>query len=95
MVECICNSCKNLKGLIDDEKGAVEKYECEFGFPSDVCADCEAGECELTCANYVCDDEQDESRVVKCKACGRELNQECGDSDDSEVYCIDCYLKNI
>lgn len=94
MSECICNSCKNLKGIIDDN-GLTEEYECEFGFPSDDCSDCEKNECELTCNHYICDDEQDESRIVKCKGCAKEIEQVSGDDDDGDVYCFDCYLKNL
>lgn len=94
MTECICSSCKNLKGVMD-ENSAVEEYECEFGFPSDECSDCESGECELSCSQYVCDDEQDECRVLKCSACGRKLTQVCGDAEEGEVYCVECYLKKM
>lgn len=94
MSECICNGCKNLKSIID-ENGAAEQSECEFGFPSDICTDCEDTECELVCGHYICDDEPDKIRVLICKACGKELKQVCSSTEEGEVFCIDCYLKNI
>ena len=94
MAECICSSCRNLKGIMNEE-GAVEEYDCEFGFPSDECFSCETGECGLACSHFLCDDGQEEPKVLKCKACGRELSQVCSDDGEGEVYCLDCYLKNM
>lgn len=92
MNECICNSCRNLKGVVGGE-GEVRDYECEFGFPSDKCTDCEGEGCEETCSHYVCDEGEDPVRVVTCCKCGRELKQVMDDVD-GEVYCFDCYLGN-
>ncbi|WHH59304.1 hypothetical protein [Petroclostridium sp. X23] len=94
MGECICNNCKNLKGIID-ENGMVEQYECEFGFPSDSCSDCEDDGCDLTCEHYICDGEQEHPVIVKCTMCGKDLEQVSSDDEGGEVYCFDCYLKNI
>jgi hypothetical protein len=95
MGECICSSCKNLKGIVDD-MGAVEQYECEHGFPSDECSDCENGECELTCDCCACEsEEQVTTRIVKCKTCGKALEQVCSNTEEGTVQCIDCYLKSI
>ncbi|MDP4094526.1 MAG: hypothetical protein Q8920_14345 [Bacillota bacterium] len=94
MGECICSNCKNLKGIINEE-GAVEEYECKFGFPSENCADCEAGECDITCGNFIADDEEIVTTELKCHGCGKAIQQVCGNNEDGEVYCIDCYLKNM
>ena len=93
MSECICNTCKNLKGIMD-ESGAVGQYECEFGFPSDICVECSGEECEVSCVNYV-NDELEIPVKVKCAGCGRELEQVCSDGSDGGVFCISCYLKGI
>lgn len=92
MSECICSSCRNLKGIVD-ENGAVETFECVYGYPSEGCNDCETGECELTCSNYIDDTEQAELVMVKCATCGKELHQVCGNDEEGSVQCIDCYLK--
>lgn len=92
MRECICNSCRNLKGIID-ENGAVEAYECSYGYPSDDCNTCETGECELTCTNYINDENEQEMVVVRCATCGRELHKMCSDDEEGRYQCIDCFLK--
>lgn len=92
MSECICNTCKNLKGIVNEE-GNVEEYHCEFGFPSDSCADCQVEECDVQCDWYVCDDEQENVVVVKCQGCGKELKQVCSDTQEGDVYCLDCFMK--
>ena len=92
MSECICSSCRNLKGAVD-ENGVVEIFECVYGYPSESCKECETGECELTCANYINDEEQAEPVVVHCAVCGRELQQVCGNDEEGSVQCIDCFLK--
>ncbi len=93
MSECICNNCKNLKGVMDDS-GAVEEYECEFGFPSEKCSECGGDECGLGCLNFIIDEDEDILVSVKCSACGRELSQAGGDNSGGKVYCIDCYLRH-
>lgn len=93
MVECICSSCRNLKGIIDDS-GEVAEFQCKFGFPSEQCANCQDEACEETCAHYLSDEEITEMMTVKCKKCGKELSQACSDDDDGEVYCINCFLDN-
>lgn len=95
MKECICSTCRNLKGMIG-ENGSVEEYVCEFGYPSEeACCECETEECDLTCSHYLCDEEQTETRILFCKACGKELRQVCSDVEEGDVFCMDCYLKNI
>jgi hypothetical protein len=94
MKECICSSCANLKGVIN-ENGAVEEYECEFGYPDDACLSCEVDECEYTCNHFRPDDETIEPTKINCSKCGKELTQASGDDDDGEVFCIDCYLKQM
>ena len=91
MKECICNSCRNLMGMVGDS-GAVGQYECEFGFPSEECSACDGDDCDLTCEKYIPDSEEETPAKVRCKVCGRELEQICGDSGDGEIYCIDCFL---
>ena len=92
MSECICNSCKNLKGIIDDS-GAVEEYECEFGFPSEKCSECDGEGCDLFCTHFVIEDDEEIFVSVKCAVCGRELSQAGNDNGDGKIYCIDCYLE--
>ena len=92
MHECICSSCRNLKGVID-ENGAVEIFECAYGYPSESCNTCETGECEFTCSNYVSDEEEAELVTVHCGCCGKELQQVCGNNEEGSVLCIDCFLK--
>lgn len=95
MGECVCNNCRNLIGQ-PNEEGAVERYECEYGFPSEGCSECSGEEsCEVTCSHYICDDEQDEIRLLACKGCGKELRQACSDAGDGDVYCMECYLKRM
>jgi hypothetical protein len=91
MSECICNSCKNLKVIID-ENGITEEYECEYGFPSEKCTSCEQGECDLTCDKYISDDEEDIIILTKCKKCGKELKHVCSSNEDGNVYCFTCFL---
>jgi hypothetical protein len=92
MSECICSSCRNLRGIMDED-GAVEIFECAYGFPSESCNTCETGECELTCGGYINDEEQVEPVIVHCSICGRELQQLCGNDEEGRVQCIDCFLK--
>ncbi|HOM03042.1 MAG TPA: hypothetical protein PLH43_09470 [Acetivibrio sp.] len=93
MAECICNGCRNLKRLIDDE--GKETYECSFGFPSDKCEECDEEECDIVCDNYEEDSDEADYILVTCKDCGRELKKMYNDSNEpeGEVFCIDCYLK--
>ncbi len=96
MSECICNSCKNLKSIINendsDENGIAEEYECEYGLPSERCSDCEEEACELTCEHYINEGEEDEFIISKCISCGKELKTASGNNEDGEVYCVTCYL---
>ena len=92
MCECICSSCRNLKGLTD-ENGAVEIFECVYGYPSEDCNDCESGECELSCDHYISDEVQDEHIMVHCIICGKELHQVCSNDEEGNIQCIDCFLK--
>lgn len=96
MQVCICSNCKNLKSVVDEqdiEKNGITEV-CEFGFPSDLCLTCEADECELTCENYI-EDQEDEINqfvMVKCTKCGQEVKHMTNNNDNSEVYCVTCYL---
>lgn len=96
MGECICNSCRNLKAVIN-EKGDLEDYECSFGFPSDECTSCEFDtedcNCGLACSNYISDDDNDVPVIQHCKGCGKELRQVCDEGREGDVFCFDCYLK--
>lgn len=92
MDECICNTCKNLKGVVND-LGAVEDYECEYGFPAEDCSDCPDTGCGLACVNYLQDDGQEEIILLKCKTCGKELKQIGNGGAEGDVYCVDCFLK--
>lgn len=92
MGECICNSCMNLKKLVNEEANQVD-YICEFGFPSENCEDCEGEECNVTeCSHYIEDKEVEIVRKVHCKSCGMELQQMYAYEGDGEVFCINCYL---
>jgi hypothetical protein len=93
MRECICNSCVNLEGVID-ENGAVSTYECIYGYPSEKCDTCETGECELMCSHYVEDTGADDPVIVHCSVCGRELSQHYNNDDEGEIKCIECFLKD-
>ncbi len=94
MSECICNSCKNLKRLVNEEANQID-YVCKFGFPSEECKDCEGEECNITeCSHYIEDKEDETVRKVQCKGCGKELQQMCEDEVDGEVFCINCYLNS-
>ena len=93
MEECICNNCKNLKGIID-ETGAINQFECEHGFPSENCSDCEDETiCEITCDFYINEDEVSQPVTLKCMTCGKELKQVCSNSEEGNVQCIECFLK--
>jgi len=92
MSDCICSSCRNLKGIID-ENGAVEVYECVYGYPSEKCDSCESGECELSCANYINDENEEGMVVVRCATCGRELHKMYSDKEEGRYQCIECFLK--
>ena len=94
MGECVCGSCRNLKG-VTDENGAVEIFECVYGYPAEDCDTCETGECELACDHYISDEEQGELFVVQCANCGKELHQVCNNDENGKVHCIDCYLLNF
>ncbi len=91
MIECICSSCTNLKGIIN-ENGGILEYECEFGYPDDACLSCEADGCDLTCSNYKSDEEPDELNKIYCSKCNKELTQVSKDGGEGQVFCIDCYL---
>lgn len=92
MSECICNSCKNLKGIME-ESGAIEEYECEFGFPSEKCLDCNGDECDLTCEHFIIDEDEEILVGVRCSSCGRELSQAGNDNTGGKIFCINCYFK--
>jgi hypothetical protein len=96
MRECICSSCKNLKSIIDekdmDQNGIAEEYECEYGYPSEKCLECEEDQCEVTCDKYMSDSEEEELIISKCVKCGKELKFVSGNNEDGEVYCVTCYL---
>lgn len=94
MRECICSNCKNLKAVIDGE-GKVSSYECVYGYPSESCASCETGECELECIHYVKDEENPVVVTVKCDSCGKDLQQACGNDEEGRILCIDCFLKGM
>lgn len=95
MSECICSSCKNLKGIIG-EQGEVEEYECKFGFPSNKCEECEGEECSETCSNYLSDEAEDIKVTVNCKGCGKAIEKVFSDGgNNDEVFCINCYLSNL
>ena len=94
MRECICNSCRNLKGILNED-GTVESYECVYGYPSESCKTCEDGECELKCINYISDEEENEPVIVKCVTCGRDLRQMCSNDEEGNIQCIDCFLKEL
>lgn len=96
MGECICNSCRNLKAVINEE-GDPGDYECSYGFPSGECTSCEFDtedcNCSLSCSHYASDEEAEVPVIINCAGCGRELRQVCDEGKDGEVFCFDCYLK--
>lgn len=93
MNKCICEQCANLKPIIDEDSGKVEQYECEFGFPSEDCLDCEKDECDYTCESFA-DREEDKVYFVKCSDCGKELKQHGKNKEEGNVFCMECFFKN-
>lgn len=91
MRECICSSCKNLKGVANED-GVVEVFECTYGYPSENCSECESGECDEACENYIPDEEPSPIVTVRCSVCGKELTQMCSNEEEGDVKCIECYL---
>ena len=92
MYSCICSSCRNLKGVIGED-GAVEVYECIYGYPSERCETCDDSECDVTCSNYIDDENDEETITVRCKTCGKEMQKICCDDEEGQYQCIDCFLK--
>jgi len=92
MSECICNECKNLKSVID-ENGKAEEAICQFGYPSDKCNDCNDEECSETCCHYEPDEEKTPF-TINCKGCGMELKKAFDDGSEGDVFCMECYLNN-
>lgn len=93
MSQCICSNCKNLTtvmGEIDSVENDVMET-CEFGFPSEGCAECETGQCELSCEHYVEDCEEETFSIVQCVGCGKELK--VSSTEEGAVYCPMCYLQ--
>lgn len=97
MSKCICNTCKNLKSIIDetdsDKSDIIE--ECEFGFPSESCSECEEENCELSCEHYIEDCEEEALSISQCAACGKELKGIASNMETGEVYCPACYLEKL
>ena len=91
MKECICSTCANLKGVIS-ENGNIFEFECEFEYPDEECLSCVLEGCDLTCSNYVSDQETDEPTKIYCSSCNKELTQVSKDSGEGQVYCVECYL---
>lgn len=93
MSRCICSNCKNLITVADDMDSAENDVteECTFGFPAESCADCETGECELSCEHYIEDCEEETFIIVQCVACGKELK--VTSTEQGDVYCPMCYLE--
>ena len=94
MSKCICNSCKNLKSIISEKSNNKNEIneECEFGFPSDDCLACEEDGCELTCDNYIEDNEDEKFIILKCSKCNKEVKHVSNTNDQSQVFCVTCYL---
>lgn len=93
MGECICNSCKNLKAVVNEENNDLE-YKCEFGFPSTDCEECNEENCVVSCENYTLDTEDEEYIVTNCKGCGKELKTSYNDGSHADVFCFDCYISS-
>ena len=91
MKECICSTCANLKGVISED-GNISEYECEFGYPDESCLKCDSAECDLTCSNYISDEEPDVITKIYCSRCNKELTQVSKDREEGQVFCVDCYL---
>lgn len=93
MRECICSSCRNLKGVIAEEADEMT-YECTYGYPSDRCEECTLGECEEECGHYLSDEAEEELVTVHCKNCGKELKKAFKEDSEGEELCFECYFKN-
>lgn len=93
-LDCICNNCKHLKSVIDEK--ALESNTivetCEFGFPSDGCADCVLEGCELTCEHFEKAQDEEHYVIKHCAMCHKELKIVSGKSEDGEHFCVSCYL---
>lgn len=94
MSTCICNTCKNLKSIIDEIDGDGITESCEFGFPSESCSDCQETQCELSCEHYV-EDCEEEGILCQCATCGKELKVVASSGETGEVYCPTCYLEKL
>ncbi|MCX7749533.1 MAG: hypothetical protein N2645_21960 [Clostridia bacterium] len=94
MGECICNTCRNLKGVIGAD-GEISEYACKFGFPSQRCETCDEEACDEVCRHYAEDMEEKETQVVMCKGCGTQLEKMVEDEADGDIYCFNCYIKNL
>ena len=92
MGECICSGCANLKSILAEDSEEVQ-YTCVYGFPSEACDTCEAGECSETCEHFSPEPEEDQPRTVKCKGCGKELQKVFNENTEGDVFCINCYLE--
>jgi len=94
MGECICSSCVNLKSVIDDD-GEMGEYQCAYGFPSDNCEDCDELRCDAECVHYECDEQNDLPETVSCKGCGKKLEKVFNEDTEGDIFCVECYMKNI
>ncbi len=93
MSECICCNCRNLIGVISDE-GGIKEYECQYGYPSEQCSECEEEEgCTCECSHYEADQEEKENETVVCAGCGKLLVKACKDNEQGEIYCMECFLR--
>lgn len=94
MKSCICVGCKNLKSMVDEKSNDENEIteECEFGFPSEDCIDCEIEGCDLTCEHFESMEGEVLYKTSHCKKCGQELQFVSIDCKEDEVYCVACYL---
>lgn len=86
MKECICNTCRNLKEVEE------EQYICEFGFPDAACEQCENEGCDRECSHYAGETVVEVLTEVQCCICGKTLRKMIDEEEEGDVYCIDCYL---
>lgn len=94
MMDCICNSCINLKSIINETGDASNNITetCGYGFPSEDCAACVLEGCHLTCEHYEAAENDVHYVLKECALCHKSLQVAAGKAEDGEHFCVSCYL---
>lgn len=91
MATCICDNCIHLRDYMTDDGEALS--ECEYGAPTNDCADCDLDGCDAECPHFEAIGDAPEPASVVCSVCGKVMEQYGGEAGDGPVYCVTCYLK--